>query len=630
MSTSKLILCGMGLCVLAAQAGATIWHVPGEFPSINSALSFASAGDEVQVAAGVYHESIHLTKDVSIYGAGPGLTTIDATGLGNPFWVGPAGWVVGPNTRIQGLTLTGGSPYGDERGCGVQVEAGSHPHLENLVITGNHGSVSGGVYCNYSSVTMEGVVVEFNTWSTPGGAALYLTQNSVVIDPVILTNVTVRQNQLATSGFSTAVYCYYGEAFVNNLLITDNGDDTQGIDGLKLYQCAMNQSGLVVSGNSGQGVVIDGGNQEWDGVTISGNEGGIWLKPGRSLRLTNSLISGNSGSFSNCGLRADVSTNLTLADCVFSGNSSYYAGGLFFNGANLEVSDCLFEYNSARDYGGGMSIKSATGSVLVERTELRGNQVTNDFASGGAGAYVYGCSPTFQRVLFADNHSNYMGGALYVTEHVSWPVMLNCTFTGNSSSSGTGHLAELKYNSDLTMVNCIVWNHGSVITNSGSNSSVVVSHCNIEGGQAALDGVYSDIFWEDGNINENPLLDANGELTAGSPCIDAGTGYFAWANEIVVDMGAGDYDGTDPDMGWKEAQAAAPPEAPQHVLIQASGDMVTLNWDPVQGASGYRVYHKSSAYGAFTELAGGELAGTSWSGLMPGSAGYYRVTAVAE
>ena len=50
----------------------------------------------------------------------------------------------------------------------------------------------------------------------------------------------------------------------------------------------------------------------------------------------------------------------------------------------------------------------------------------------------------------------------------------------------------------------------------------------------------------------DPLLDAEGILSPGSPAIDAGTDFFAWLGETVLDLPASEYLGNAPDLGAYE------------------------------------------------------------------------------
>jgi Putative Ig domain/Right handed beta helix region len=60
----------------------------------------------------------------------------------------------------------------------------------------------------------------------------------------------------------------------------------------------------------------------------------------------------------------------------------------------------------------------------------------------------------------------------------------------------------------------------------------------------------------------DPLLDAGYALQPSSPAIDAGVARFGWNGEVVMDQPSSAYEGTAPDLGWKEASTGSGGGAP--------------------------------------------------------------------
>ncbi len=81
--------------------------------TINYAISQASPNDTVKVAAGTYHQTVQITKALSLVGAGSSKTTLDGSGLdpGGSFYgvvyVGNSGGAV----TVRGFTITNPFPY---------------------------------------------------------------------------------------------------------------------------------------------------------------------------------------------------------------------------------------------------------------------------------------------------------------------------------------------------------------------------------------------------------------------------------------------------------------------------------------------------------------------------------------
>lgn len=82
---------------------------------------------------------------------------------------------------------------------------------------------------------------------------------------------------------------------------------------------------------------------------------------------------------------------------------------------------------------------------------------------------------------------------------------------------------------------------------------------NVDGGSIAS----HNLFWGnttdssgsnvEASITADPKLDPSYRLAAGSPAVDAGVAHFEWNGEVVMDQPSGSYQGSAPDLGWKES-----------------------------------------------------------------------------
>src|SRR5215510_1198444 len=103
----RSLLAAFSMMATASSAGAGVIGVPGDFPTIQSAINAALDGDIVVVSPGTYNESLNfLSKVITVRSSGgSNVTTIDATGL-NTTVVGlgaPA-----PGSVLEGFSITGG------------------------------------------------------------------------------------------------------------------------------------------------------------------------------------------------------------------------------------------------------------------------------------------------------------------------------------------------------------------------------------------------------------------------------------------------------------------------------------------------------------------------------------------
>ncbi|MHC4521083.1 MAG: hypothetical protein ACYTAS_21020, partial [Planctomycetota bacterium] len=133
---------------------------------IQDAINAAIDGDEVLVAPGTYNEAIFFQGDpITVRGSGgPDVTIIDATGLSINVvrcFLGE-----GPDTVLQGFTLTGGDA---ERGGGMW-NFNSSPTIRDCRFVGNNAALyAGGMYNQGSSPLVVGCTFEANTAIYGGG-----------------------------------------------------------------------------------------------------------------------------------------------------------------------------------------------------------------------------------------------------------------------------------------------------------------------------------------------------------------------------------------------------------------------------------------------------------------------------
>jgi hypothetical protein len=125
----------------------------------------------------------------------------------------------------------------------------------------------------------------------------------------------------------------------------------------------------------------------------------------------------------------------------------------------------------------------------------------------------------------------------------------NCTFTGNTAIDGGGMFND--YYSSPTVTNCILWADSLEEIFDEPGSSTTATYSNVQGGTGQT-------WFGEGCIDADPLFaDADGRLSLGSPCIDAGNDA-AVPPGVTTDLdGSPRIQGVCVDMGAFESEFTA-------------------------------------------------------------------------
>lgn len=259
-----------------------------------------------------------------------------------------------------------------------------------------------------------------------------------------------------------------------------------------------------------------------------------------------------------------------VSNCVFTGNSATFGGGIYNDNSEAVFTDCRVEDNDATQDGAGMG--NFGGAVTVTDTVFGENSAQNE---GGGMGNSGGASPVIERCWFEDNDALHGGGmgnryafpiirsSLFIVnsaqlgggmgnEEGAAPEITNCTFFGNTSSGGGAIGNE---DSDPVIYNSIFWGDSPDEISSDLSSDVFVGYSLVEGG----DPLFADC---EAIIDSDPLFVDEGfdvALQAGSPCIDAADGSLApevdYEGNTPVDDPATDNTGVGPpwaDIGAYE------------------------------------------------------------------------------
>ena len=272
---------------------------------------------------------------------------------------------------------------------------------------------------------------------------------------------------------------------------------------------------LAIAGPGASNLTISGGGS----VLVIDVESG-------TLDLSNVTIASGAGYLGG-GIYNHLGGTVKVANSVFSGNSSAFGGGIS-NEATLMVTSSTFSGNSATYDGGG--IFNQTGDVTVTSSTFSGN-------FGGEGGGIGGCGWKDVSASTFSGNSAYYGGAL---GNCSTLIVTNSTLVGNSAfnyGGGIWNTAYLTLTNDTLAGNSAGINGGGVANNyTATFLNTIVANSTSPVNCVGL-GTFTDgggnLSWPDTScpgINQDPTLGSlanNGgptqtmALPAGSPAVDA-------------------------------------------------------------------------------------------------------------
>lgn len=211
-------------------------HVPAQYATIQAAVDAAVDGDCIEVAPGLYVESLaFLGKDIHVRSvSGPAVTTIRGSGssvvefvsgetneailegfsiTGGEASVGAGIFVTQSNPTIRGNWIFGNPPIGSstQGGGGIGVFDADAVMIEHNLIVDNLATFGGGIYANSSTLVLRQNIIARNMGRESGGG-LFVTTGQMTVDDCL-----VVQNDVEDAPFGG------GGVFVENASISIHG-----------------------------------------------------------------------------------------------------------------------------------------------------------------------------------------------------------------------------------------------------------------------------------------------------------------------------------------------------------------------------------------------------------------------
>jgi hypothetical protein len=330
------------------------------------------------------------------------------------------------------------------------------------------------------------------------------------------------------------------------------------------------------------------------------------------LRIINNTAVGSGPEISpgsGGGIYVERTTGTTsLTNSIFQNNHAGFGGGVYSLLANsLTVSNTIFRSNSAL-WGGGGVIHRLGESFMVVGCLFDNNVAVSDDGQSGSGGGVQiegGGSTVFTNTVFSSNQANGLnddgGGAMIVFGGIVG--LVNSTMSDNTTASTTkpdGNaicLLETGFGiQEINLINTIVW--GTAVTQLHNEGSVNYDHSFVKG-ISGSDPLFVNSSDPDGADNVFGTADDGLMIANNSPAINAGTNTGAPNNDVTGNLRALTVE--DPaDIGAYELPPCVSPAGLSTTNITSTS--AQLNWNPVAGASKYKLLYRQKGASSWTTV----------------------------
>jgi parallel beta-helix repeat protein len=282
-----LLFVALSNLVFSSLAQAKDINVPADFKTIGEALTNASAGDVIKVAAGTYAENLNIAVSVTLEGAGAAQTIIDGTS--GRAQQQPVILIRNiSNVTIRGFTIQNGRR-------GISTERATGLLIENNIIKQN---------------LRQGVL--FNTKSEGKILNNEISENLVDTDRALGRGINITDSQAVIAGNTIAKNAQAGIAvFFSKVEVSNNQINENGLWGVFLSHnpetfdaSEGTVTGNTIRGNLGIGLFLVGSvnftvsknvinSTQASSTPDTGNGEGIFMQEGATATINENTITSN-------------------------------------------------------------------------------------------------------------------------------------------------------------------------------------------------------------------------------------------------------------------------------------------------------------------------------------------------
>jgi len=364
----SLLLIAAFLAVVPSATASNTWYANGvsgkdsnsckspqtACKTIGHAISLASSGDSIMVAAAIYKENLLITFSLTIAGSGARTTIIDGGGVATVVTIYNYSHT---HVTLSGLTLQNGLGFGG--GGGIYNAA---------VLTINNSSIG----ANTTKAGISGGAV---------GAGIYNDEGTLVINNSTISGNTARGGTICEKSCTGSAQGagIYNFSYTKQATLTLNNTTVSGNNAIS---GKLPSSGGAIAGN---------GSVSFNSSTISGNSAASAGGISGAATVQNTIVADNSGG--NCaGPFTSKGYNLSSDDtCSFNGpgdmNSTDPLLGPQQNNGGPTQTMALLPGSLAIDAGNPSGCTDGQGHLL--KTDQRGQPRPDKEDTGGCDTGAY-------------------------------------------------------------------------------------------------------------------------------------------------------------------------------------------------------------------------------------------------
>lgn len=435
------------------------YSVPGDYPSIASAISSVADGSTIIVSPGTYRESISINgvgKNLLIKSSGGASQTI-FNGDGTRWFLDIQNAVGGSNPKNivwDGFSFINGYQLGNN-GSAVTINNAS-PCFMNCIFDNNHAIYKGGAVCVYGTTSRPGFVncTFRNNYSKSTAGAVLIDGEHI---QTIFKDCTFENNSNRVEGGNNdaeggALYFSKSGGYVLNSSFKNNRASYAGgaIMALTWWDSVVQDDllirGCVFEGNSSRRITPSG--------ALPPTEGGAIMAENNLKVTVSHCYFTNNAADSGGGIQSYrahlVITNTVFERCEATGTNLLGSGGAVSVNLNdagdidrreavIDISDTLMHSCKAPVGGGfyysGDESHSKNGTVTMNNVIVDAcESVTNGYSYGnGGGIFLSRSSASADRLMLINNEADYAGGAIVMVQSASL-TLNNAVVAGNKAA----------------------------------------------------------------------------------------------------------------------------------------------------------------------------------------------------